>query len=283
MPDLERIQQLTPGTLQQQWYEDGVAVDPGTVTIGITRADGTVLVAAGTGTSGAGTNPRTYSLTTTHTALLDRLTVTWTSTGKGTLTSYLEVAGGFVFSLSELVAQKPGNLTWSTAQMVAMRTTVETAIEQHYGTALVPRYRLETVNAGDGTLQLKAPIQAIRSITVDGTAYTAGQLAAVTFSPGNGFVYLNGWYGCTRWRPGNVTIGYEYGEPHPDPRVRQAAVRLARQWLVNGPIDDRALGAASPDGGFSFGLATPGRNGSVFGMPELDSIVMSSPYRIGVA
>jgi hypothetical protein len=49
MPDLERIQKLTPGTLSQQWTEDGAVVDPGTVTIGITKADGTVLVAAGHG------------------------------------------------------------------------------------------------------------------------------------------------------------------------------------------------------------------------------------------
>jgi 20S proteasome alpha/beta subunit len=58
MPDLERIGQLTPGSLSQQWYEDGSAVDPGTVTVGITRADGTVLVAAGTATTGTGTAAR---------------------------------------------------------------------------------------------------------------------------------------------------------------------------------------------------------------------------------
>jgi hypothetical protein len=104
MPDLERIGQLTPGTLSQQWYEDGAVVDPGSVTVGITRADGTVLVAAGAATTGSGTGARTYNLTTTHTALLDRLTVTWTSTLKGTLLSYVEVVGGFWFSLAELRA-----------------------------------------------------------------------------------------------------------------------------------------------------------------------------------
>jgi hypothetical protein len=96
MPELERIQKATPGTLSQQWYEDGVAVDPGTVTLGITRADGTTLVAPATGTTGSGTGVRTYNLTTTHTALLDRLTVTWTSTLKGTLLTYVEVVGGFL-------------------------------------------------------------------------------------------------------------------------------------------------------------------------------------------
>jgi hypothetical protein len=107
MPDLERIQQRTPGTLSQQWYEDGTVVDPGTVTIGITRADGTSLVAAGTATAGSGTAARTFNLTTTHTALLDSLTVTWTSTLKGTLVSYLEVVGGFLFNLADARALSP--------------------------------------------------------------------------------------------------------------------------------------------------------------------------------
>jgi hypothetical protein len=171
MADLERIQQLTPGTLSQQWYEDGVPVDPGTVTVGITRADGTVLVASGTGTTGAGTAARTFSVTTTHTALLDRLLVTWTSSAKGTLTSHLEVVGGFVFSLAELIAVKPPNQTWTTAQLVAMRTTVEQAIEDEYGTALVPRYRRDTLS-GDGTtlLRLRDPVRTVRAATVTSTA-----------------------------------------------------------------------------------------------------------------
>lgn len=278
MPELERILQNTPGTLSQTWYEDGVAVDPGTVTIGITRWDGTILVAAGTATTGTGTSPRNYSLTTAQTALLDRLTVTWTSSSKGTLVSYVEVAGGFLFTLQELAAVKPSNQTWTAATMADMRTTVEQAVEEEYGTALVPRYRLETFS-GDSTdvLRLRGPILDVRSITVSGTALDAGTLDLLYINDS----FLTGY--TWPWGSGNVTVGYEYGLAFPPQRVRQAAIRLARTWLVSGPVDDRALGAASPDGSFSFGLATPGRNGSVFGLPELDQIVMSSPYRVGVA
>jgi hypothetical protein len=282
--ELERILQLTPGTLSQQWYEDGVAVDPGTVTIGITRADGTTLVAAGTGTTGTGTAARTYSLTTTHTALLDRLTVTWTSTSKGTLTGYLEVRGGFLFSLAELRALDPlsDTVKYPTAALVAMRTTVEQAIELEYGTALVPTYTLEPRRMRDGMIVTRTPLRALRSLSYTSagvtTAYTSQQLAALTLDD---WAITGAWgWGC---RTSQVTVGYEYGLDTPPGRLRQAAVRLARQWLVSGPVDDRALGAASPDGNFSFGLATPGRGGSVFGLPELDAIVMSSPYRVGVA
>jgi hypothetical protein len=161
-----------------------------------------------------------------------------------------------------------------------MRTTVEQAIEEEYGTALVPRYTRETVSGtgySDATLTLRGPIRAIRDVVVAGTALTAGQLAVLAFE--------DAWLSGYTWPlgAGNVTVGYEYGLSYPPPRVRQAAVLLARSWLVRGPVDDRALGAASPDGGFSFGLATPGRGGSLFGLPELDAVVLGSPYRIGVA
>ena len=277
MADLERILQLTPGTLSQQWYEDGAAVDPGTVTIGITSADGTVIVTAGTGTTGAGSNPRTYSLTTTHTALLDRFTVTWTSTSKGTLVSYVEVVGDFVFTLAELSALKPGNLTWSASTMAEMRTTVEQSVEDEYGTALVPRYRYETLSGHPNeALKLRAPVRAIRSASVNGVALDQSALDGLYVTGG----YVTGYqwaYGI-----GNVVVGYEYGLDDPPRRMRQAALRLARQWLVSGPVDDRALGAVSPDGNFSFGLATPGRGGSIFGLPDLDAAIHASPYRVGV-
>jgi hypothetical protein len=82
---------------------------------------------------------------------------------------------------------------------------------------------------------------------------------------------------------GNITVGYEYGLDRPPQRIKMDALRLCRQWLVNGPVDDRALGVAAPDGAFSFGLATPGRNGSIFGLPDLDAAIQASPYRLGIA
>jgi hypothetical protein len=210
--------------------------------------------------------------------------VTWTSTSKGTLTGYLEVVGGFLFSLSEARALAPLDDTtkYPTAALVAMRTTVEEAIELEYGTALVPRYTLEPRRMRDGRVVTRSPLRALRSLSYTSagvtTAYTSQQLAALTLED---WAITGAWgWGC---RTSQVTVGYEFGLDTPPGRLRQAAVRLARQWLVSGPVDDRALGAASPDGNFSFGLATPGRGGSVFGLPDLDPIVMSSPYRVMVA
>jgi hypothetical protein len=103
---MERILQSAPFTASETFYEDGVIVDPGTVTVGVTRADGTVLIAAGTATAGSGAAARTYALTIANTALLDTLTVTWTSATKGVRTSTIEVVGGFLFTLSQARAHR---------------------------------------------------------------------------------------------------------------------------------------------------------------------------------
>jgi hypothetical protein len=270
MPDLERIGQLTPGTLSQQWYEDGAVVDPGTVTVGITRADGTVLVAAGAATTGSGTGARTYNLTTTHTALLDRLTVTWTSTLKGTLLSYVEVVGGFWFSLAELRAIRglTDTTDYPTSDLAAMRTTVEDAIEEYTG-ALVPRYAYQTVSGVSGQpIRLSKPyVRTIRSVTVDGTALSVSQIAALRLS--GGMLSGNTWTSGFR----NVSVGYEHGCDTPPQRVRRAALLLAKVWLINGPVDDRTNTFTSTEGG-TYSLVTPGRAGSLFGVPEVDAAVM---------
>src|SRR5215207_7091184 len=125
MLNLERILQRSPGTISEQWYEGGVAVDPGTVTIGITRWDGTVLVAAGTATTGSGTGARSFNLTTAHAATLDTLVVTGTSSAKGTLTSYLEVVGGFLFTVADFRAlgtAYTSTTNYPTTAITAMRT-----------------------------------------------------------------------------------------------------------------------------------------------------------------
>jgi hypothetical protein len=285
MPELERILQNTPGSVTKQWYEDGTAVDPGTVTVDITRADGTV-VASDASVSGTGTAARTLALTTTHTGLLDRLTLTWVSSDKGTLVSYVEVVGGFLFTLNELSALARSGLTWTAAQMTAMRLTVEQTIEDACCRAFVPRYRVETLSGtGTGNIMFGRPdVRAIRSVTVTTagtpTVYTAGELALLAFNP-SGSVYSTG----AVWPSGNsnITVGYEHGADYTPPRVTQAALTLARSWLVKGPVDERALGVAAPDGGFSFGLATPGRNGSWVGLPEVDAVIDQYSLAVGVA
>jgi hypothetical protein len=264
-----RIQRNTTATLSKTFYEDGVAVNPGTVTVTITASDGTVI-AEDAATTGSGTSARTYAVTASDTAMLDSWSVAWASTGKGTLIDDYEIAGGFLFGLNQLGAVKLGQSgtiagTYSAAQMAEVRVLVESAIEDACGVAFVPRYRVESVSGDGGTSVVleRAKVSAVRSVTVGGTAVTD-----VSLSP-YGTLYRRGGFGRGFQ---NVVVGYEHGWSSPPPRVSQAAMLLARRWLVDGPIDDRAT-SVSMEGVGTYTLATPGMRGSYFGLPEVDQVV----------
>ena len=274
MPGLERVQQRTPATLSQQWYESGVAADPAVVTIGITRADGTVLVGPSTATAGAGASPRTFNLTTTHTALLDRLTVTWTSSTKGTLVSYVEVAGGFLFTIADALLDS--EIDDDATDIAAARTMAEQAFEQECGVAFVPRYERERITSTrrwHPDVQLGwQEVRTIRDATVDGVALSAGQLDTI-IPRGSLAYYPTGWW---RGVASEIYVGYEHGYDNPPAEVSRAVLRLAKHYLSDWSSDDRALRLDTDAG--SYVMAVPGRGGSVFGIPEVDSV--AARYRV---
>jgi hypothetical protein len=275
VPDVERILQNTPGSVSQAWYEGGVIVDPGTVTVDVTRADGTAI-ATGAGTTGTGAATRIYNLSEiTHTALLDRLTIRWVSSAKGTLVSYVEIVGGFLFSIAEARAVKPLDQTavFSTASIIAMRTMVEDAIEDAAGVAFVPRYTLETVSGSPHGLLLTWPkLRSIRSASTtylgSTTTLGANDLLGLTWGTYAG-LYGYSWTSGYPWR-----IGYEHGMDRPPEEIKRAALILAKLWLSaqNRPVDDRAITFATSEGG-TYSLAVPGRNGSHFGHPDIDAAI----------
>jgi hypothetical protein len=254
MPDLERILQLTPGTLSQQWMQDGVAVDPGTVTIGITRADGTVLVAAGTAVAGSGSAPRTFNLTTTHTSLLDRLKITWTSSLKGTVISYLEVVGGRLFTMAEALS-RPQLASVTPVNLELARLRAEQYLERRCGgRSFFPRYSFES-HPIDGTLVVDHPgVRTIRSVSISGVPFDVTQLAVLTWQ-GPVIIGYNWATSRTRWTP--VIIGYEYGDDFPEEAVRDAGLDLAEDFLtavsVEAGIDPRATRITTSEGTIAFG------------------------------
>lgn len=274
---MERIAQGRSATLTRTFS----FTPTGTPTVALTRvSDGSPVTASAMTGSGASW---TYTIPASSNTQLDTYVVTYTATTGGeaqTFPDYIEVAGALLFTVDEARDLAPLNDTskYPDEKITAMRTTVEDAIEEEYGTALVPRFRRETFN-GSGTtmLRLRDPVRAIRSASVGGVDLSVAELAAITTQHG----FLAGY----TWAAGigNVSVDYEYGLDRPSERLKMDAILLARQWLVSGPISDRALGVAAPDGGFSFGVAVPGRNGSFFGFPDLDAVISSSPYRTGVA
>jgi len=250
---MERVLTDTAATVSQQFYEDGAAVDPSTVTIGITREDGTTLVAAGTATGGTGTAARTFALTTTHTASLDTLTLTWTSTTKGVLTQAVEVVGGFLFSLAQARSDSELSSTsrYSTADLIEARVIAERNLEQACGVAFAPRYFREKVDGsgGDDVLLQARPLS-ITSVVYgatsssDGTTLTADELEDLRLYNDGRLYNPNGW---TRGRQ-NVEVKGTHGYEVTPPLAMQGALALAKDWLVNTPYDQRTASITHDDG-----------------------------------
>jgi hypothetical protein len=267
---MDRILQNTPATISATFTDqNGTTVDPGSVTVTIYRADGTTLATGAA--AGTGATARTYNLTAAQTALLDRLAATWVSATAGTVTTTVEIVGGFAFTVAEARALKPLDQTgaFSNASIIAMRTVVEDAIEEYTG-ALYPRYDEETLS-GVCRLPLlvrKPFVRSVRSIVLDGVALSTSDMANIK-SDGTA-IYGHAW--TTGY--GNVVVGFEHGRDRPPERLRRAALLLAKVWLVSGPVDDRTSTLTS-DGG-TFSLVTPGRGGSIFGVPEVDAAVQAN-------
>lgn len=283
---MDRIVVNRSATLAQTFYSDGVAVTPsGTPTVTVTRSDGSVVTTGAV--AGTGTGPYTVTIPASSNTLLDTLRAAWTATIGGQANTYVEtveVAGGYHFALADLRtfdASTGDNaladtVKYPTASLLAARTMAEQALEDACGTAFVPRFRRRTLD-GTGTTLLylgDANITGVRSASVAGTAYSAGDLAALV--PGSdGTIYsANRWTAGTR----NVVVGYEYGMAYSPPLVSRASMLLARWFLIKGPWDDRATSMSTEFG--SFALVTPGVRGAMFSIPEVNATV--DMYRVPV-
>lgn len=265
---MERILLNTPATITATFYVDGLPTDPTpqTVTLSVNRADGTNIT-NGVVTTRLGAGLYSYPLTTVQTGTLDELTATWTSTNLGTLTTSVEVVGGYLFTIAQLRAFSNNAFAdttkYPTAELVRVRTDVEIALERELGYALVPRYERATVTAQSRYLQLKPFTRTIRSLS------SAGTVVDTSVLPLSETGYLAGTY---TWP---VVVGYEHGlDANSDTtrRMQRAGLMLAKSWLQDSPVDDRASTFSSVDGG-TYGLVVPGRGGSTFGVPDVDVAV----------
>lgn len=280
----QRIARGVAATLAYQFVDAGgaAAAPAGTATVGITRADGTTLVAAGTATSGASTAPRTYALTAANNLLLDLLTVTWTDSGDGsTHTTLVEVVGGFYFSVAQARAAEPSlqdTVKYPTVDVEARRREVEDEAEDICGVSFVPRYRRVTLNGtgGSGLIAPDTMLRTVRSVTADGTAWTAGQLATVTLSE---YGTLSLTSGVWPWGTRNVVIAYEHGYDRPPTGLTVAALTRLRSRLnlVKSDIPDRAERYLAVEGG-AFQLSMPREY--MTGLPEVDAVYQRYSLRV---
>jgi hypothetical protein len=271
---MDRILQGTGATIEVALTVDGTASNPtpDSATVTVTNAAGTVLV-ADTAATDTGTGEFSYNLTPTETVDLDLLTAVWTYERDGnteTATTRHEIVGGFTFTTGELNARLTDTTsTYTNAQLADARTYAEQFIEDRINIALVPRFDTHRGTAsGTGFRIPRHGLRAIRwantySLGV-ATALTASELLALEADAG---VVYGSWPSGLR----AVEIGYEHGEDSPSPEAKEAALAVAAQRLVQGPVDDRATQRASEFGPVN--LATPGLFGSYTGIPFVDEFI----------
>lgn len=272
------VQRIIAGrshTLSKTLYVGSTPTNPApdSATALVTRlSDGTTFVPQVTD---AGTGIFQLTLTPAQTATLDTLFITWTAQFSGEVQTYpdtVEVAADTYFTLAEArrVPALSDTNRYSDTQIVEVRTVVEDTIDGHIGFSFTGRYAKETITAESGLLlRLGKPyINAIRSVSVSGTALTSGQLGTVTFDDAGTVMYPSRWpVGL-----GAVTVGYEHGRSYVPAPVKRAALLLAKAWLLPSPIDDRATAFTSEEG-VTYSIATPGRGGSITGIPDVDQVI----------
>ncbi|HUZ01683.1 MAG TPA: hypothetical protein VMU89_15145 [Thermomicrobiaceae bacterium] len=274
----------TPATLSVTFFDGSTVVDPGTVTVGVTTANGTALYAAGTATAGTGAAARTLALTTTDTAQLDQLTAVWVSPTEGTVTTYAEIVGQRIFSLSDARAVDRGQLASASDYpddvLEEVRQRIEDDFEEICGVSFIPRFAFEYYDGrGTQTLMLRkfkeVTVRSIEVRTIGTTTWEAYDTTemSLTFTDRHGVLLHE--LGVPFWPAfQNVRIGVEHGYRQVPLPIRRAALILAASGAVGAVasnLPDRATSMQTPEG--SYVLSTPGLRGSYYGIPRVDSVL----------
>lgn len=273
----------------------------GAVTVTITNDRGTTL-ATGSATS-AGVGVYSFTLTPTHTAAVDILTATWVSGTLGTITTTVEVVGGFYFGLDKLRAMPDldNPVRYPTERLIARRDWITGLIEREVRTSFVERYHHESRPVG--TLQFADPYNpylpkpvasnqpvgilwttdqfpiSVVDIAFDGVSLDSTTLATMHTAYGRGEIYSGTWstalWALTRYaRVVDIRYTAAYTTRVPSD-VHEAALVAARHKLLNtegeSAIPSRATSITNEYGNIT--MATPGKNGSITGIPEVDEVI----------
>ena len=270
-----------------------------TVTVTVTNSEGTTLLAATEATS-AGAGQYTHVLPSALLRELDLLTASWVyiaGAAEQTASTLLEVVGRRMFTLAQMHDLLGDSDSHTGVQIEQARLRAEHFLEGRCHASFIPAFSIDTFVEADNALidtewggewgaipgrydrphdlELHRPwLTALRSIVVDGTALTDTQLSQVTVYPDGVISRMCPW-------PGTTVVSYTHGRGIPD--SGRVAMILARHRLINGPLDNRALGIPVEGGGV-VPLLTPGVRGSMTGLPEVDEFISQWSMRVpGVA
>lgn len=281
--NVERVLRNTAATVSVTFYNGSTAVEAdGAVTVVAKRADGTTLLST-TATNDPAVG--VYTLVIPSQASLNFFTLTWSGTFTGTaisIESYVEIVGGFYFSIAELRASDSA-LTVSrfpNQALIDSRLSVENEFEDICGQAFVPRFASEWVtDSYDYEIYTSEyNPRKLTAMKVNGTSYDLTNWETLGYvkkrdSNRHGFL-LSGPALPAVYTGNDVYIEYEYGMPQVPYPIKEKALRRAKLNLLGmaSTIDPRATTMILPDIG-SVNLATPGMRGLETGIPDIDVVL----------
>ena len=145
------------------------------------------------------------------------------------------------------------------------RALAEEVLEHATGVAWLPRRAIESVRTDNGRWRLQHSfVRELEGMVYGETSLDAAALAGQGVSSDGRYLI-----GYTGGIPGELT--YTYGFEVPPLRIRRAAMTATRIWTLRGPVDDRATQIAAD--GATINLSTPGVQGSITGIPEVDATI----------
>lgn len=282
MPN-QRVLRGVPATLITTLYDqNGAPAAPtGTVTVTVTRANGTPVLSGVPATVAA--ELVSVDLSVADTTALDVLSTQWTDDATGAVfdTTH-DIVGGYYFTVAEARGSGPGlsdPTNFSDAEIVAARRFIEEECETITGRSFVPRYqRIVTSGAGNSELWLPHPdIRKVRGATVDGLVFAAPVISNIAVVASR-LTMPDGYFG---FGFGNVVLEYEYGLDTPPMRIRDAALLRLRSVL-----DFKRTGVTSRAeyefvDGRAFANPAPGVRGSRTGIREVDEAYAAYTYQRG--
>ena len=173
---LVRVLRTTPAQVSHTFELDEVLTNASAgVTVTITRLDGSAVESGAASTTSTG--KYFYSLASTSVDELDTMVVTWAGTFSGMpvqVVDYVEVVGGFLFTIGQLRQAPPplSTFEYTTQALIEKRTEIEQICETICGGAFVPRFRRVKIDGNDHW-EILTPdplIRRLRAVRIDGVA-----------------------------------------------------------------------------------------------------------------
>lgn len=276
------------------YYDDGGVHQNVTAPVSLTILDGAgATVYTGTPTLHAGHLDATIPVATLP--KYDTYEFIWTGTITSTTVIWVEeveLVGGYLFEISDLRTMDRAfadTTKYPTDALRVVRDAVEEVIEgaRAAQVAFVPRGARVKVDGSSPDLSraynpilyggdyrgLKVPdfeVSEIYSVTVNGISFSSQDIAAIQVADNYLWRPAGSAYPAWSFGHNNIELHYVHGFARTPKRIRQAALMLAREYLVKSDIPGRAT--ATSIGDQLFRLSIAGRDG-VTGLPEVDAAI----------